>query len=255
MQNLVSETDIREKILVPWLKEIGISVNMVKMEYSFTIQLGRGIYEVNSKKQRDSGAGRADYLIKSCTNINLFIVEAKNISLDLTEEDRDQAVSYARLVSVGNIPPFAIVTNGNITKLYDVISKEEITLSSLSNHATIKSDFKIDCNLSYKVEALQYLVSLSPENLLEFCKGQVKYRMNSLKSTDIFSGKKYIPQLYCDRKEAHEKLNDILFNEKEPKQIALVTGPPQHGKTSFLCNTVETLISGVLHVFFILLLE
>ena len=72
MQNLVSETDIREKILVPWLKEIGISVDMVKMEYSFTIQLGRGIYEVNSKKQRDSGAGSVIKILLCWKNTRTF---------------------------------------------------------------------------------------------------------------------------------------------------------------------------------------
>lgn len=244
MNYLISEADIREKVISPWLKAIGISLDRVIMEQKFTIQLGHGIYEVNSERQRESAYGRADYLVKNTSGINLFVVEAKNSSQAITYEDRDQAISYARLIIDENIPPFAIVTNGINTIIYDVISKEEIiSLDKFSDHSYVKGEFKVCCGIDYKAEALQYLLSLNADNLLTFCKGQVEYRMQSLKSTDIFSGKKYIPQLYCERWDAKNKLNKILFDKDNSKQIALVIGKPQHGKTSFLCNTVETLIN------------
>ena len=40
----------------------------------------------------------------------------------MTDEDRDQAVSYARLVHP--IAPYAIITNAKETKIYDSVSKD-----------------------------------------------------------------------------------------------------------------------------------
>jgi len=42
---------------------------------------------------------------------------------DLTAEDAQQAISYARLLR--EIAPYAILTNGESTKVFDVITAEE----------------------------------------------------------------------------------------------------------------------------------
>lgn len=242
MKDLISETDIREKIIAPWLNAVGITPDKVKMEHSFNIRLGHGIYEINSQKQRNHTSGRADYLIKGIDDINLFVLEAKKFGADLTEEDRNQVISYARLVEEGNIPPFAILTNGTQTLIYDVLTKCELDLADFANHTNIKSGFIIKCGIDLKTEALHYLISLSSENLQAFCQGQVSYRMQPLRSDDIYSGKKYIPQLYCRRTVTETRLSEILFDNKTEKPVVVVTGPPQHGKTSFLCHTAERLL-------------
>ena len=53
------------------------------------------------------------------------MVEVKAPDEKLTDDDRDQAISYARLVHP--IAPFALVTNGRDDwKLYDSITKDLI---------------------------------------------------------------------------------------------------------------------------------
>lgn len=58
--------------------------------------------------------------------------------------------------------------------------------------------------------------------------------------------KKYLPQLFVDRGNEFLDLKAKLFgNDKkriERKEILLVVGQPQQGKTCFICNTVEQLL-------------
>ena len=63
-----------------------------------------------------------DILVKR--NEKVFVIEVKTDCKDLTEDDKDQAISYAQLV----IPMarLAIVTNGKDNRIYKVGDKSEI---------------------------------------------------------------------------------------------------------------------------------
>lgn len=229
----LSEDDIRTKIVYEWLKDCPITPNEIKIEFTIKIRLGRGIKLINS---------RADILVTNSKGDNLIIIEVKKPSHNLHQDDRFQALSYARALAEGGIAPFTILTNGIDTLIFDSISGEEISGSVVqSTHKYIKNQFRVTGDVigAYS-EALNYLVSVSEDNLLEFCKGQSEFRMSLLKSDDLFSGKKYIPQTYVDRVVPKKELHDKLFFNEETWDILLVTGPPQHGKTSFICNLIET---------------
>jgi len=64
--------------------------------------------------------------------------------------------------------------------------------------------------------------------------------MSLLKSEDINSGKKYIPSLYIQREKQKEALISCIKDENN--KLIFVTGSPQHGKTSFICNFIENLL-------------
>ena len=140
----------------------------------------------------------------------------------------------------GGIAPFSVLTNGKDSKIFDSITGEEITDEAIpSSHHYVRNGFRVSADsIKARAEALEYLISLSSENLLLFCKGQVEFRMELLKSNDLHSGKKYIPQLYVERSESTKELEDKLLN-KTAYQVLLVIGPPQQGKTCFVCHTVE----------------
>jgi hypothetical protein len=239
----MNETEVREKIVLPWLRSLGFSPGNLEMEKSFKIRLGHGIYEVKSRNRKGRLHARADYLVKS-NGLNLFIVEVKAEKEPIDEDSINQAISYARLLTDGNIAPIAIITNGQTTVVLDVISKLPIDEEKAAQHPFFKNGHHtISCDIHAHAEALNHLISLSADNLLAFCKSQVDYRMKLLKGDDIESGKKYIPQLYIRRKEAERKIGELLFSENTKHNIALVTGSPQLGKTSFLCSLSEKFLA------------
>lgn len=101
---LLSEDDIRTKVVYQWLKDCGFSTADIWIEYSINIRIGKGIKTINS---------RADVLVKSTNGLNLLIVEVKRPDHPLDEQDKKQALSYARSLAEGGIAPFTILTNGN----------------------------------------------------------------------------------------------------------------------------------------------
>ncbi|WP_430933255.1 type I restriction enzyme HsdR N-terminal domain-containing protein [Saccharicrinis sp. 156] len=231
--DLDSEEDLRTKIVYNWLLDKGINEKEISLEKTFTILLGKG---------KKTISGRSDILVRKSNGINLFVIEVKKVEHKLNEDDKRQAISYATALD-GGIAPFTILTNGKESRIYDSVTKELISNKSIPiNHPYIINGFKPSGDfLSARIEALEYLISLSKENLITFCKGQVSFRMRKLKSTDIHSERKYIPQLYIDRKNESKKLKKHLF--ENGNDLVLVTSPPQNGKTCFLCNTVENYLN------------
>lgn len=194
MQSLISEDDIRTKVVYEWLACLGFSLNEISIEYSLHVQLGRSVRAFHP---------RTDILVKSSTGSNLLIVEVKEPNHRLSDVDKNQAISYARAVK-GNIAPFAIITNGLESLIFDSITAEQINGETIpANHPYVTSGMKVTSDgIKERLEAVRYLISLSSENLLAFCQGQVENRISLLKGNDIYSGKKYIPELYVERQQS-----------------------------------------------------
>lgn len=239
--SFLSEEDIRTKVVYEWLKDCGFSSDNILLEYNFKVKFG---------KQTKNFRPRTDVLIKSVEGLNLLVVEVKAPNHKLNNDDIDQAVSYARLLKDG-IAPFTILTNGKDSKIFDSVTKEEINGTSISStHLYVRNGFKPTTDgLDTKLEAAEYLITISNENLISFCQIQVQDRISILKGDDINSGKKYIPSLYVERKESQKKLRTKLFENKD--QLLLVIGNPQQGKTCFMCHNVEQFLSnGCLSLFY-----
>lgn len=247
-----SEDDVRTKVVIPWLIEKGFNLQQISVEYSFSIRLGRSTFKAESGFLNNEGKNaldirgahktyypRADVLVRDDSGNNLLVIEVKSPQEKLNDMVRDQAISYARLLIDGNIAPFSVITNGLETKVFDSITKLEVTNFGVSSLTPfIQNGFRISTNeLHYRTEAIQALISFSSENLIAFCEAQTNFRMKLLKSEDIFSGKKYIPSLYVEREDACKKLNEFLDDSKS--RVVILIGPPQVGKTNFICHFVE----------------
>jgi len=239
----MTEEDLRTKIIYTWLKDLGFEDKQLHFEYSFKINLGKYTYKVESSSEipQEIASPRSDILVKDNNNKNLLIIEVKAPNHKLNDSDKLQAISYSRLLP--QIAPFTILTNGLETRIYDSITSELIEGNYIpSNHPYINNGFKVSVpNYSFYNDTLETFIGLSKENLLAFCKQQVEESMSLLKSDDIYSGKKYIPSLYLKRKTQEKKLEKLIF--KEDSKLIFVTGSAQHGKTSFICNFVETLLN------------
>jgi hypothetical protein len=247
-----SEDDVRSKIVLPWLLERGFNLNDLSLEFSFSIRLGRSVLNVEDGaigKQKAScakGGGqyssfypRADILVRNSDGKNLLIVEVKGPNEPLNNDARDQGISYARLLSNGNIAPYVVLTNGKETKIFDSITREEITNAKINlNEKCHAQSFSVSGEyLALQAEALENLISLSPENLISFCEVQTSIRMRPLRSENLNSNKKYIPSLYVEREEARKKLLNFISDKK--RRVIVLTGAPQIGKTNFICHMVE----------------
>jgi type I site-specific restriction endonuclease len=107
--NIDSEEDLRAMV-VAYCSELGFDADEISCEDYFSIHLGH--HSVTIKKTLGA---RSDILI-SRNGKPLAIIEIKIPTHDLTDEDAQQAISYARLLAT--IAPFAIVTNGKDTRVY-----------------------------------------------------------------------------------------------------------------------------------------
>jgi hypothetical protein len=239
--SLLSEEDIRTRVVATWLADHGFTAESIFVELSFELRLGRNIYRVgeNAPVRSSVRRPRADVLVRSCDGRNLLIVEVKAPDEILNDDAKEQGISYARLLRNGGIAPFVVLTNGRETRIYDSISGELIRDTQVpTNHPHVQNGFRVNVDdIALRAEALETFVSLSSANLLEFCRTQVAYRMQLLRSDDPSSGKKYIPRLYIEREKPKKQLNRLL--DKEQRQVVVLVGAPQVGKTNFVCHTVE----------------
>ena len=72
-----------------------------------------------------------DVLVQSLEGRNLFVVEAKAAGSQLTDEDRNQGASYARLLQP--MAPFVLVTSGSESDLFDTITLEPLSGVAITN--------------------------------------------------------------------------------------------------------------------------
>jgi DNA polymerase III delta prime subunit len=251
---LLSEEDVRTKVVSTWLLDHGFGNEHIHLEYSFSIRLGRQKFQVESGQiSRISGSipkknlasppvlrPRSDILVRNSEGKNLLIIEVKGPNEKIDDDARDQGISYARLLD--DIPPFVIVTNGHETRIFDSITRECIDGQRIPlNHPCVIAGFSVGLSdVSLRSEALEKLISLSEDNLISFCTAQCLSRMKRLRSNDPNSGKRYIPSLYVERIRAKEDLMTLL--ERKNNSLILLTGPPQVGKTNFICHLIEELL-------------
>ena len=206
----MNEEDVKIKILLPWLKGLGVDTENLYFEKHFSVRVGRK--SVKMRGDYDLASGRLDILVKKNSD-NLLVVEAKAENLKLTESDRDQAISYARLVHP--IAPYTLVTNGQDYELYDTISKEPIKPDDFDINGVPGS-----ISDEARTEAQALFLNLSTDNLLAFCDSQVASELQivSGKATDGF---KFDDDLHVAREELQNSINDF---SKSEKQALLIVG-------------------------------
>jgi hypothetical protein len=169
--NIISEEDLKNKVLLPYLNSIGYSLDDLSFEKEFSVRLGKTVHKLASVR------GRLDILCKK-GNDNLFVIEAKASNVDLNPDDVEQGISYARLLHP--IAPFVVVTNGKNTKVVDTLTRAELSGTDIGNQSSF---WKNGCRLSLeeelqqRYEALKHFIGYSTENLIAFSRSQVNDRM------------------------------------------------------------------------------
>jgi hypothetical protein len=237
----MNEEEIKLKYVLPWLTEAGIRAEELQFERSFNLKIGKNtvIVGATNRKRTSSVAGRLDILVRR-NEENLLIVEVKAEHLSLSDDDRDQAISYARLVHP--MAPYALITNGRDFRLYDCLSKNRIepeTIKVRGFTATFPAD-AIE-------EAQELFLRSSKANLLAFCQAQVSNELAPLKGNLSQLERKYVPELHLVREVVSKSINDFLTS---PQPGLMLVGHSGSGKTCNTCWAVEELLKNDFPVLF-----
>jgi len=226
MPNLESEQDLIVNVVLRFLNNLGFRPDEIKTEKSFSLQLGHYVYRVDTAKQLRRAAPRLDILITR-NGSNLFIVEAKRDGSPLTDDDRLQAISYGRVVHP--IAPFVVLTNGVTTKLFDTLTRDEISPSTFP----LKDKYELTLTLEQERSFFHDFIGYSYNNLRVFARAQVESRTRALVGSPTQKWAKYIPELYEPRQKLEAELQ-AFFSSDAPGFVIL--GDSGMGKTSALCH-------------------
>lgn len=236
-----SEEDVRTMV-ISYFSELGFDADEISCEDYFSIRLGHNTVDIGKKRL----GGRSDILFTRNEH-SIAIVETKAPSHDLTDEDAQQAISYARLLAA--IAPFAIVTNGKETKVYDVLADGLVLIDDPRESVWSKNSQEISASaLSEDLlyEATKTLIAVNTETVGKFCAQQVEDALHDLKS-ELPKNKKYIPELYVERRVLNKKFTEWLNGELP---VFAVASPSGYGKTNFMCAKVEDIIASDFALFY-----
>jgi hypothetical protein len=220
----MNEEEIRGKILLPYLNELGLDLSEISLETSFSIRLGKSQHTIS---------GRSDILCRR-NGKNLFIIELKRESIAISENDINQGISYARAL-IDDIAPFVIITNGKTTLVFDSISRLDLTgkkLSEVSDFWKNGYTLSTDEELRVRYEALKNFVSFSADNLKLFCKNQVEDRMGPIVGNTNEPKSKFVMDLYVRRKDLQLSFNDFIVAKAS---CFAIVGTAGVGKTNTIC--------------------
>ncbi len=218
-------------VVARYFAGLGFEPDEMRFEDSFTITLGQNTFLVKKGAQhRDSATGRSDMLLIR-NGQPLAIVETKRPGRRITEADRDQAISYARLLR--QIAPLAIVTNGMEVRIYDVYTGqrlEESLKESLWPQGRIP-----DIEEDFLHEAARKLIGVNFATLMEFCSKQRDSSMADLRGS-IYERKRYVPELYEPRETAEEAFERFVIDDSPCFAVISESGL---GKTNVLCALAQ----------------
>lgn len=228
---LDNEEEVKNKVIVPLLLARGLNLQDIQFESSFEIRAAKQRFTVGGLTREEStGHIRLDILVKS-QGANLLVVEVKGPDIKLSARDGDQAVSYARLVHP--MAPFALVTNGADSRLFDVAAWKEVSELVRTDGLQVVLPGPSD------IDALTMFLRLSSENVKKFSRAQVDSGLSALKGSAQDLSRKYIPSLYVA-----PSATDTAFAEFEESRLPVfgLIGDSGMGKTCWMCHAASALI-------------
>lgn len=234
--NVDSEEDIRIAV-VKYFQELGFELDEIRAETRFTIQLGHNELSIGGQtiSRRDQVTGRSDLLLTR-NGRPLAIVETKAPSHALNEKDAMQALSYARLLL--EMAPFAVVTNGRETRVYDTFTSTPTTLETPIDSVWAKhGQYPPSIGEDIRLEAAKALIGVNPRTLQMFCQKQVAQAMEDIKGGP-HEAKVYVPEVYVPRHGVKKVSNEWLATDMPCFAVVAESGL---GKTNLLCATAEEL--------------
>ena len=227
----MNEEEIKVKYILPFLESLGLESQDITLERSFKIKLGRYTEEI--KWELVEKRPRYDILV-NVDGMNLFVIEIKEEDHKISESDISQAVCYASLVKPQ--APYAIVSNGVDTRIFDSIDESELNIGTLSESRFVKNGYKVDLDPEIRSRALSRLLTINYENLEKFCNFQNNETLRKFETQNKENLKKYIPEIYVNR---HNVISTFYKFVDSENSGLMIDGNSGYGKTNTMCNLIK----------------
>ena len=115
---LYSEQDAETKVIVPTLHNLGYIENQPRRDVVVKYR-----HPIDAQQGRERRKIFADIVV-FVNGVPVIVIDAKNPRQYLTDNDRRQVISYARLV--GDVAPYSALCNGRTWQVFDTITKEQL---------------------------------------------------------------------------------------------------------------------------------
>ncbi|MBN1617895.1 type I restriction enzyme HsdR N-terminal domain-containing protein [Candidatus Dojkabacteria bacterium] len=203
-------------------------------QLTFKIKLGHKSIKIDSATS--SASGRLDILI-SYKNKAICVLELKNSDVKLTDDDRDQGISYARLLNP--MPPFVVVTNGKESLFYKTVDKQKWQTSNIDeqkiqdiiSHGATMADSNLD-------EAVRFLLGKDDDVWKKIIEDVTREQIELLYG-DVKDYDKPITRDFSIQREITHRIENDLINGQNK---LVLNGPPLSGKTNVfvqLCSSMN----------------
>lgn len=201
----------------------------------FSIRLGHHEVTVNHEAPPSRPVkAKLDILLKSGEK-NIILLELKKEGLSLNDEDRDQGISYARLIHP--MPPLVLISNGHDNVFYNTYTKEKVARGDVDMDLVQQmtdSSFEIAMN-DFK-EAINILLNRQPEIFSKIINKLSEKNFSLMKGSvdDILKP-------ICDAFLLPRQVSLEIYTtfQKGHHLIALI-GPAFSGKTNVLYQFYQT---------------
>ncbi len=227
----MTEEDIKNRVVLPFLNDLGFESKNLKFEGNIKLILGK-----NKKEPMKDYIinGRYDILVKN-NDYNFMLFEIKTEKHSITNDDIKQGLSYARALS--DPVPFTLITNGEETKIFRSYDGVEIKKEDLSTNYEVS----IEESIKYRFEALKNIICYSKNNINNF--------LNSFNEDELkrLYNNKFIPDLYIERKEIVNEFEKFLHDNKK---VFMIKGKSGIGKTNAICGLYNKFKEKVFGIFY-----
>lgn len=192
MTRISTETETVIKKILPYLRRRGYDIeNDLDFETAVT-------------KTRYS-KGYVDILVTLGKKQASFLIEAKRIGKNLTNKDRDQAITYARSKEIK--VPFVVVTNGKDIQCYNSKNKNLIKWDGKHTDKIPSKDQLKKVLATLKARPEEILINISNDDSLPYRQGLPLRQLNAL----FAKGHNTIRKIEKDEEFAFSDFSKLLF--------------------------------------------
>ena len=192
MTRISTETETVIKKILPYLRRRGYDIeNDLDFETAVT-------------KTRYS-KGYVDILVTLGKKQASFLIEAKRIGKNLTNKDRDQAITYARSKEIK--VPFVVVTNGKDIQCYNSKNKNLIKWDGKRTDKIPSKDQLKKVLATLKARPEEILINISNDDSLPYRQGLPLRQLNAL----FAKGHNTIRKIEKDEEFAFSDFSKLLF--------------------------------------------